>query len=74
MKIEILQTGDNDYTVIVDDKFADRLCVDEALGVVASALFTNKVPLFIKTYEAWHYLQKRYGRIEEPIGLLEFKP
>jgi hypothetical protein len=47
MKIEIIQTGDNEYLCRVDNAVADRLTKDEVLGVVASALFSDK-PLFVR--------------------------
>jgi hypothetical protein len=45
----------NDYFVTVDNRSADHLSCDEVLGVVASALFSEK-PIFVRTEEerkAW---------------------
>lgn len=40
------------HTVIVDDRIADRLTKDEALGVVASVLFGGaQQPMFVRTVE-----------------------
>lgn len=72
-KIEILKTESQGLTVIVDDKFADYLCVDEALGCVAAALFggMSRVP-YVRTYEEWVGWQKRYdtNRFRTPIALI----
>jgi len=50
MKIELFQTLRGFYTVIVDDQFADMLTKDEALGVIASALFGSGKPIFVRSY------------------------
>lgn len=39
------------FLVRSGDKFADHLTKDEALGVVASALFSPHGPMFVRTYE-----------------------
>lgn len=39
------------FAVRSGDKFADHLTPDEVLGVVASALFSPKGPIFLRTYE-----------------------
>ena len=65
MKIEIERRDANDYYVRVDDWFADRLGVDEALGVVASALFrTTGRPLFVRSYEEW--AADPWRRLDQP--------
>jgi hypothetical protein len=49
------ETRGNDYFVTVDHRSADHLTCDEVLGVVASALFSDK-PIFVRTEEereAW---------------------
>lgn len=43
---------DSGHTVVVDDKIADRLTKDEALGVVASLLFGGCIgPIFVRSVE-----------------------
>ena len=49
------ETRGNDDFVTVDNRSADHLTCDEVLGVVASALFSEK-PMFVRTEEereAW---------------------
>lgn len=58
-RIEITEIGSGEYTVRVDNLFADHLTRDEVLGVVASALFSEKI-MYVKTYEQWVYWQERY--------------
>ena len=62
----------NYFTVIVDGEFASMLTVDEALGVMASALFGER-PIFVKSYEAWVAWEKsltKIGTYKEPVALL----
>lgn len=66
MKISI-QTDDSGCHVIVDDKWADCLGRDEALGVVASALFSDHV-LYVRTTEEHARWNERYG--QKVAGLL----
>lgn len=75
MKIELLQSDrKGDWTVIVDGIFADHLCPDEALGVVAAAIFGGfpRHHPFLKTYEQWRHFRERICRQEglEIVGLL----
>ena len=51
------------WTVIVDDLFAEGLGKDEALGVVASALFSCK-PIFVCSYEEWVQQTRWWNRFE----------
>ena len=61
-RIEILMTGDNSYTAVVDGLFADHLIKDEALAVVAAALFSDhSLPPFVRSYESWDWWQRRYS-------------
>ena len=72
-KIEIIRVEHNYYTVCVDDLFATKLCIDEVMGCVASALFATPLEraMFCKTYAEWDLQDRRY-RTEEfkPIALL----
>ena len=75
-KIEIIRIEHNYYTVFVDDLFADKLCLDEVMGCVASALFATHLerPMFCKTYAEWDWLDRRYrGEKFEPVALLKMK-
>lgn len=76
MRAEIIETDKNSYTVIVDGLFAGQLTKDEALGSIASALFSERRPIFLKTYDEWLRWEKRLIRntIKTPIALLEYKP
>lgn len=73
MRVELLQVDrsdhgytTSDYTVIVDGKgFADRLCRDEALGVIAACLFGVKPP-YLQTYEQWVHSTRKYRDKDEP--------
>ena len=65
-QLEMFFTEEGHLTVIVDGRFADHLCVDEALGVVASALFSGRKELpYLKTYEQWD-AQDKFFRRREP--------
>lgn len=67
-RIEIIPTDSNQFTVIVGGVFADRLTVDEALGVVASALFRpEKPPLYARSYEQWMRFNSKYN-INPPVN------
>jgi hypothetical protein len=75
LKIELFQTAEPGFTVIVGDRFADGLCPDEALGVVASALFGSGAPHpYLKTYEQWHAYGVRYREWKAPVALIEHMP
>lgn len=71
-KIEILATEEHGITVIVDDKFADHLCRDEALGVVAAKLMGSEFIPYLQTFEQWHKWQLRHRCSEfvEPVAEL----
>lgn len=52
-RIELIDTGKG-WTVIVGGMFADHLCDDEALGVVAAAIYSNRPRLpYVRTYAEW---------------------
>lgn len=73
LRIELFKTEEAGYTVIVNGRFADRLCPDEALGVVAAALYAGaqRIP-YITSYEEWLARERRYrvNDIEPVAGLL----
>lgn len=74
MRIEINEDEEGGYfTVVVNGQFADMLGRDEALGVVAHALFSNvmRAP-YLQSYAGWDAWNRRY-RVDEskpPIALL----
>ena len=71
LRIELLEPEPGHFTVVVGDRFADHLMRDEALAVVAGALFCNThEPPFLKTYEQWARWDQRY---RQPEGQ-PFKP
>lgn len=61
MHIELLKTSDAGYTVIVDGLFCDLLAPDEALGVVAAAIFAGvkRVP-YVRSYAEWDRWERKY--------------
>jgi len=70
MKIEVFETDPGYYTAIVDSEFADGLTKDEALGVVASALFSSR-PIFVRSYEEWVRWHEQFaGMKRETVPLL----
>lgn len=75
-RLEVLKTDTNAYTVIVDGKFADCLTIDETMGCIASALFSDGKPLFVRTYVEWMVWAKKYraDEIQSPIALLGVRP
>lgn len=77
LHVEILEPEPGNFTVIVGDLFADHLCRDEALGVVAGALFCNtKPPPYLKTYSEWSLWDQRYRQHDQkpflPAALLNW--
>ena len=73
MKIEMRSEGPKGtWTVVVDDLFADHLAPDEALGVVAAALFSGspKKHPFLRSYESWLWFEKRYRNYSRPVTAL----
>lgn len=71
--LEMFFTEEGYLTVIVDGRFADHLCLDEALGVVASALFSGRKELpYLKTYEQWDAADKHFRRREPAIKIAGF--
>lgn len=72
MHLELFSDSDGkSYTVIVDGMFARNLCVEEALGVVASALYGKGRPQFVKTYEEELAWRKWAGYTDpEPVAML----
>ena len=76
MKIELVERRPGCFFVRIGDLFSDELGADEALGVIASALFNREAkPPYIGSYEDWFYWNKRYcpSNIQEPVALLENK-
>lgn len=60
-RIELIEVRPGDWTVIADGAFADRLCDDEALGVIAAAIYSNRPRLpYVRSYEEWVWFQRRY--------------
>lgn len=63
LHIELIEPEPGHFTLIVGDKFADHLSRDEALAVVAGALFCNtSAPPFLKTYAEWAWWDTRYNQ------------
>lgn len=64
LHIELIEPEQGHFTVIVGGRFADHLCRDEALGIVAAALFGGQQgPLpYLRTYEQWDYWDREYRR------------
>lgn len=61
LHIELIETGPKYFTVICGERFADHLACDEALGVVAAALFGGQQHLpFLKTYVEWDQWDRLY--------------
>lgn len=50
--------------VRVGDLFADHLGKDEALGVVASALFSSAPPMYVRSYEEWVRWNERFLKLD----------
>ena len=69
MNLELFETTPGFFTVIVNGKFADMCTRDEALGVVASALFSKR-PIFVRSYESWLKARSLYNDFKPPIALL----
>lgn len=42
LRVKIHRTAENDFTIYVGDKLADRLCWDECLGLLCSLLIPDK--------------------------------
>lgn len=74
LHIELIEPEPGHFTVIVGGRFADHLCRDEALGVVAAALYAGATGLpYLRTYEEWEYWDRKYRRSGEafaPAALL----
>lgn len=68
--IEITPSVGGGFTAIVDGKFAEGLTPDEALGVVASALF-GPYPIYVRTYEEWYRWREKWQLLKPVSGLLE---
>jgi hypothetical protein len=78
LRIELIEPEPGHFTVIVGDKFADHLGRDEALAVVAGALFCNTTaPPFLKTYREWAWWDQQYrqprGQPFKPEALLSWR-
>ncbi len=77
LRIELLEPEPGHFTVIVGQRFADHLFRDEALAVVAGALFCNtREPPFLKTYDEWARWDERYRQPDRrpfrPAALLSW--
>lgn len=75
LHIELFESEPGWFTVIVGDRFSDKLGRDEALGVVATALFMGQTRLpYIKTYEQWHHWQRTFfcNDFQPPVALLSW--
>ena len=68
MKI-VIESRDGMFFAQVDDRFTDHLARDEALGVVAAALFGSAVP-YLRDYAGWISLLRYYDQWSEPAALL----
>ncbi len=74
-RIELIETRPGDWTVIAGERFADRLCDDEALGVVAAAIYGHRQRLpYVKDYAEWVWWQQRYMKetFTPPVALLSW--
>lgn len=74
-RIELIEVAPHNWTVIVDGQFADRLCDDEALGVVAAAIYGHRDRLlYVRDYAAWVWWQRRYmsESFSPPVGLISW--
>lgn len=75
--ITIESTTDYGLTVVIDGRlFAEGLSRDEALGVVASAIFSEKRPIFVRTYEEWIKWHEHFSKsiLAVPVGLITHQP
>jgi hypothetical protein len=78
LHVELLEPEPGHFTVIVGGKFADHLCRDEALAVVAGALYCGtSAPPFLKSYSEWARWDQRYrqpaGQPFKPAALLTYQ-
>lgn len=78
LHVELFEPQPGHFTVIVGDKFADHLCRDEALAVVAGALYCNtSAPPFLKTYAEWARWDQRFRQPDrqpfKPAALLTYQ-
>ncbi len=72
LRIELIETEPGHFTVIAGDRFADHLMRDEALGVIAAALFSGGgAAPYLKTYEQWSAWDAKYRSPQpKPAALL----
>lgn len=71
LHIELIEVEHGGYTVLAGERFADHLCRDEALGVIAGLLFSGITPPYLRTYEQWAAWQRRHTRAGlQPITAL----
>ena len=75
LRLELIESESGFFSVIVGDRFADMLCRDEALGVIAAALFGGHGQMpYLKTYEMWTWWDRKYRSAtrREPVALLSW--
>ena len=75
LHIELIESEPGNFTVIVGGLFADMLCRDEALGVIAAALFVGQTRLpYLKSYVEWDFWNRKYraGNHQAPAALLSW--
>jgi len=69
MKIE-LEKRDIGWFVRYGERWEDRLCLDEALGVVASIMYTGHAP-YLKNGLEHALWDAKYGSYDDPPLLTE---
>ena len=75
LHVELIETESGFFSVIVGDRFADMLARDEALGVIAAALFGGRGQLpYLKDYVTWDWWDRKYRSAtrREPVALLSW--
>lgn len=71
LHIELIEVERGGFTVLAGERFADHLCRDEALGVIAGLLFSGITPPYLHTYVQWDAWHRRYCRDSvQPITAL----
>lgn len=61
LRLAVIQHAENDYDVQVGDRISQRLFADEALAVVARALYSQPSPGWLQTLEGATDNAVRFG-------------